>query len=113
MQQNRDHFDEDGAVWPTLLFLISAVLLLGAIYAVWRYWDNLSRRTPEEEAFDERVAALNRRQANRISDEDLTHPLTEDEAWQVMISRGQRGWRRRERYGGDLSRRVGERRRRS
>jgi hypothetical protein len=99
-------------VWPTVFFLISAVVLLGAVYTLWRYWDNLSRRTPEEEAFDERVAALNRRQANRISDEDLANPLSEDEAWQAMINRGRRGLRR-ERYGGDLSRRVGERRRRS
>jgi hypothetical protein len=113
MSRDNDRFDEDEAVWPTVLFLLSAVLLLSAVYVVWRYWDNLSRRTPEEEAFDERVAALNRRQANRISDEDLTHPLTEDEAWQVMISRGQRGGRRRERYSGDLTRRLGERRRRS
>jgi hypothetical protein len=59
------------------------------------------------------VAALNRRQANRISDEDLANPLSGDEAWQAMIDRGRRGLRRRERYGGDLSRRVGERRRRS
>ncbi len=99
-------------MWPTVLFLLSAMVLLGAVYALWHYWDNLARRTPEEEAFDERVAALNQRQANRISDDELTHPLTEDEAWQIMISRGKRGWRRRERYSGDLSRRQGERRRR-
>ena len=100
-------------MWPTVLFLASAVLLLGAVYALWRYWDNLSRLSPEEEAFDERVAALNERQANRVSDEDLARTLDEDEAWQIMVSRGQRGKRRRERYGGELSRRVGERRRRS
>ena len=100
-------------MWPTLLFLASAVLLLGGVYALWRYWDNLAHVSPEEEAFDERVAALNERQANRVSDEELTHPVSEDEAWKIMISRGQQGRRRRERYGGVLSRRVGERRRRS
>ena len=99
-------------MWPIVLFLISAVLLLGVVYALWRYWDTLARRTPEEEAFDERVAALNQRQSHRISDDELANPLSEDEAWQIMISRGQRGRRRRERYGGDLARRMGERRRR-
>jgi hypothetical protein len=96
-----------------VLFLGSAALLLGAVYALWRYWDNLARLSLEEEAFDERVAALNERQANRVSDEELARPVNEDEAWQIMISRGQRGKRRRERYGGELSRRIGERRRRS
>jgi hypothetical protein len=100
-------------VWPILLFLISAALLLGAVYAVWRYWDNLARLSPEEEAFDERVAALNERQANRFSDEELTHPLTEDDAWSIMVSRGQRSRRRRDRYGGELARRAATRRRRS
>ena len=101
------------AVWPILLFVLSAALLLGVVYALWRYWDNVSRLSPEEEAFDERVAALNERQANRISDEELAQPIDEDEAWRIMVSRGQRGRRRRERYGGELARRIGERRRRS
>ena len=75
---------------PIVLFLLFAVLLLGVVYALWRYWDNLSRLSPEEEAFDERVAALNERQANRISDEQLAHPLSEDDAWNIMVRRGQR-----------------------
>jgi hypothetical protein len=100
-------------VLPILLFVLSAALLLGVIYALWRYWDNVSRRSPEEEAFDERVAALNERQAKRISDEDMAHPVDEDEAWRIKVSRGQQGRRRRERYGGQLARRIGERRRRS
>jgi len=102
-----------GSVWPIMLFIIFAVLLLGAVYALWHYWDNLSRQSPEEEAYDERVAALNQRQANRISDEQLAHPISEDEAWNIMVNRGQHGGRRRDRYGGELARRVGERRRRS
>jgi hypothetical protein len=96
-----------------VLFLGCAALLIGAVYALWRYWDAIARLSPEEEAFDERVAALNERQANRVSDAELAHPASEDEAWQIMISRGQRSRRRRDRYGGELSRRVGERRRRS
>ena len=100
-------------MWPILLFLFSAALLLGVVYALWHYWNNVSRLSPEEEAFDERVAALNERQANRISDEELAHPVDEDEAWRIMVSRGQQGRRRRERYAGELARRTGERRRRS
>src|SRR5436189_5162646 len=101
-----------GSVLPIVLFILFAVLLLGVVYALGRYWDNLSRRSPEEEAYDERVAALNQRQANRISDEQLAHPISEDEAWNIMVNRGQHGGRR-DRYGGELARRVGERRRRS
>lgn len=98
-------------MWPIVLFVVSALLLLGGVYLLWRYWDTLARRSPEEEAFDERVAALNERQAHRISDEDLAHPLNEEEAWQIMIRRGRRGTRS-QRYGGDLARRVDDRRRR-
>lgn len=94
-----------------VLFLVSALALFGLAYALWRFWEQFARRTPEEEAFDARVAALNRRQAYRMSDEDLTHPLTEDEAWKIMVQRGRDGWRR-ERYSGNLSRRQGEKRRR-
>lgn len=95
---------------PIVLFLICAALLLGAVYAVWRYWDNLVRVSPAQEEFDERVATLNERQANRISDEQLTHPLNEDDAWSIMVSRGQRAGKRRDRYGGDSSRRARDRR---
>ncbi len=100
-------------MWPILIFLLSAALLLGVVFVLWRYWNDVSRLSPEEEAFDERVAALNERQANRISDEELAHPVDEDEAWRIMVSRGQQGRRRRERYAGELARRIGERRRRS
>lgn len=97
---------------PILLFLICAALLIGAVYAVWRYWNNLVRVSPEEEAFDERVAQLNERQANRLSDDQLTRPVSEDDAWSLMVRRGQRTRRRRERYGGDLARRASDRQRR-
>ena len=98
---------------PIFLFLIFAVLLLAVIYAVWRYWESLAHISPEEEEFDERVASLNERQAHRISDEQLTHPMTEDDAWSIMVDQGRRSGRRRERYGGDLARRTSDRRRRS
>ena len=100
-------------MWPIVLFLLFAALLLGVVYALWRYWDNLSRLSPEEEAFDKRVAALNERQANRISDEQLAQPISEDDAWGIMVNRGQRGRGGSDRYSGMLTRRARERRRRS
>lgn len=100
-----------GAMTPIILFAICAALLLGAIYLLWRYWDNATRRSPEEEAYDKRVAQLNERQANRLSDEQLTHPVNEEDAWQIMVERGRKATGRRSRYGGDLKRRTRERQR--
>ena len=115
-------------VAPILLFLFFTLLIAGALLLVWRYWNAIAHVSPEEEAFDERMTALNDRQANRLSDEQLTHPLTDDDAWSVMVQRGRRERERRrkpprpsqrrlpppreERYGGDLSQRERERRRR-
>ena len=113
---------------PIALLLMFMVLLCGVLFAVWRYWNNLTRLSPEEEEYDERVAAMNERQANRLSDEQLRTPLTDDEAWNIMVRRGQRQPRRRsrysrgderrpagrrDRYGGDLARRADERHERS
>jgi hypothetical protein len=116
-------------VSPLILFLFFTALVAGALLLVWRYWNTIARVSPEEEEFDERMTALNDRQANRLSDEQLTHPLTDDDAWSVMVQRGRRDRERRrkparpaqrrlappreERYGGDLSQRERERRRRS
>jgi hypothetical protein len=115
-------------VSPILLFIFFTALVAGALLLVWRYWNGIARVSPEEEEFDERMTALNDRQANRLSDEQLTHPLTDDDAWSVMVQRGRRERERRrkpprrtqrrlpppreERYGGDLSQRERERRRR-
>jgi hypothetical protein len=112
-----------------ILFLFFTALVAGALLLVWRYWNSIARVSPEEEEFDERMTALNDRQANRLSDEQLTHPLNDDDAWSVMVQRGRRDRERQrrparatqrqrippraERYGGELSRRVNERRRRS
>jgi hypothetical protein len=116
-------------VSPILLFFFFTALVAGALLLVWRYWNTIARVSPEEEEFDERMTALNDRQANRLTDDQLTHPLTDDDAWSVMVQRGRRDRERRrrparptqrqlptareERYGGELSRRVDERRRRS
>jgi hypothetical protein len=116
------------AVSPTVLFLGFLMVIAIVLFAIWRYWSSLARVTPEEEEFDERMAALNERQANRLSDDQLTQPFTDEEAWQIMVRRGlrdrdrQRPPRRRtgrllspprqERYGGDMRRRIEERRER-
>jgi hypothetical protein len=116
-------------VGPTALFLVFVVLIAAVLFAVWRYWNNLARVSPEEEEFDELMSALNDRQANRISDDLLTNPLSDEDAWQIMVRRGMRlntrkrrkpretqprlPAPRRERYGGELARRVEERRERT
>lgn len=124
-------------VSPIALFLFFVLLIALVLFAVWRYWANLARVSPEEEAYDEQVAALNEYQANRISDKFLTRSMSEDDAWQIMVRQGRRVSTRRrrqpratqprathsrsilpareqpprrERYGGELSRRIDERR---
>lgn len=86
------------------LFVLFAALLLLAAYLLWRYWADLTAATPEEERFEERIAALNERQAHRYSDEELAAPVTEEDAWRTMVERGRRATRR-ERATGDLMRR--------
>ena len=94
-----------------ILFIICAIVLLSIVYMLWRYWDDVARVTPEEEAYDKRVASLNERQANRMSDKQLVRQLSEDDAWTIMVARGRRAATRRNRYAGDLKRRTRERRR--
>lgn len=116
---------------PIALFLVFGLLIAAGLFLVWRYWMNIARRSPEEQEFDERMSALNERQANRISDRFLAQPLTDEDAWRLMVQRGMRldtrrrrprrdtqprllpprqPEPRRDRYGGTLSRRVDERR---
>jgi hypothetical protein len=108
---------------PIVLFLLFLIVLAIALLAIWRYWGSLASVTPEEQEYDARVAALNERQANRLSDEQLTRSISEDDAWSIMVRRGMRERRRpretkrrtaprQERYGGDMRRRVDERRER-
>jgi hypothetical protein len=93
------------------MYIVFALLMVAAVYALWRYWEGLVDRSPEEEAFERRLTRLNERQANRYSDDELTTAPDEDEAWKIMVERGRRS-RRRDRYAGDLTRRAGDRRRR-
>jgi hypothetical protein len=116
-------------VSPILLFVFFTVLLGAALVLIWRYWKSIANVSQEEEEFDERMTALNDRQANRLSDDQLTHPMSDDDAWTIMVQRGRRDRERRrrppraterrrpsqrdDRYGGDMARRIEERRRRS
>jgi hypothetical protein len=93
----------------TLLFVVLAIVMLALVYGVWRYWDNLVELSPDEEEYDKRVANLNERQANRLSDEQLTQPPNDDDAWAIILRRGRRAMRR-PRYGGDFATRTRERR---
>ncbi len=94
-----------------ILFLVVAAVVIGVVVGLRRYWDTVSRGTSEEEAFDKRVAALNERQSNRMSDDLIRADLDEDSAWQIMVERGRRAARRRNRYDSDPDRRTRERRR--
>ncbi|PDW01573.1 hypothetical protein [Candidatus Viridilinea mediisalina] len=57
---------------------------------LWRIWAVFVRRTPDQEAHERDLAALNDAQANRISDSQLTRPLDPDSAWRTMVQRGKR-----------------------
>lgn len=91
------------------LYIIFGLLLVVIIVVLWRYWSTLVDRSPEEEAYERRLTALNERQANRYSDDELTVAPNEDDAWAIMVERGRRSGRR-DRYAGDLGRRTGSRR---
>ncbi|MFN3373902.1 MAG: hypothetical protein ACK44M_10085 [Chloroflexus sp.] len=78
-------------------FLIALIvtLLLGLIgLAAWRYWREQVNISPEDEELMREIAELNDRQANRISDQRLRSSIDPDEAWRIMVQRGQRSRRR-------------------
>ncbi|GAB4217410.1 MAG: hypothetical protein OHK0022_59640 [Roseiflexaceae bacterium] len=93
-----------------LLMLLIILLLAGVCFALWRYWERQASLSAEEEAYDRRVASLNQRQANRLSDDRLREPVSQEDAWALMVQRGQRASQRRDRYAGDLQRRTREKR---
>jgi hypothetical protein len=73
------------------LLFVGIVVLLGAgVGVAWYVWRTTMRVSPQEEAYDNRVATMNERQANRLSDEQLTKPPTDEDAWALMVRRGQR-----------------------
>ncbi|RRR74354.1 MAG: hypothetical protein EI684_07280 [Candidatus Viridilinea halotolerans] len=71
-----------------LAFTLLAIVL-------WRAWAAFVRRTPDDEARERDLAALNDAQANRLSDSQLTRPVDTDGAWRTMVQRGDRRRRRR------------------
>lgn len=73
-----------------LLFAGVVALLAAGAGLAWRVWRTTMRISPQEEAYDNRVASMNERQANRLSDEQLTKPPTDEDAWALMVRRGQR-----------------------
>jgi hypothetical protein len=93
-----------------LLFALLAVILVAVVIGIRRYWDDQVELSDDEEAYDKRVAKLNERQANRITDEQLTSPPSDEDAWQIILQRGRKALSRRNRYGGDYTRRTRERR---
>jgi hypothetical protein len=93
------------SVGALLLVVFGSVVLIGVAIVLWRIWDGLTHTTPEEEAYERRVAQLNERQANRLSDDDLRRSSSLNEAWQITVDRGRRSGKRRQRYNGDLNRR--------
>jgi heme/copper-type cytochrome/quinol oxidase subunit 2 len=73
------------------VFVITAALCLALAFIVWRYWENLTRVSPEDQEREQHIAQLNEQQANRLSDEQIQAMLSgDDEAWQTMVRRGKR-----------------------
>ncbi len=73
-----------------LLFIALIIILIIVVYGISRYWDTMVRRSDDEEEYDRMVANLNERQANRLSDEQLWEPVSDDDAWQIILRRGRR-----------------------
>lgn len=90
------------------LFIALVLILIVVVYGVSRYWDTMVRRSDEEEEYDRMVADLNERQANRLSDEQLWEPVSDDDAWQIILRRGRRRFQqtRRNRRKSATSRRL-------
>ncbi len=80
-----------------LFLALTAALLIGLVVLLWRVWASYTNRSPEDEAREHELAALNDAQANRVSDQQLTRPLDNDSAWQTMVQRGGPPSRRRRR----------------
>jgi hypothetical protein len=72
----------------TIIFVATALLCLALAFVVWRYWDTLVPYNPDDEQREARLAQLNKRQANRLSDDQIRAAGSVDEAWQIMVRRG-------------------------
>jgi hypothetical protein len=94
---------------PISIFIVVAVVFVAMIALMWRYWKSVSEVTPSDEAMSRRIARLNDRQANRIDDDVLRSRQTSDDAWRIMVERGE-NTQRRPRY--TTTRRAKERKQR-
>jgi hypothetical protein len=77
-----------------ILFAIAALLLIGLVALIWRFWQSYAQVSPEEEELDRSIASLNDSQANRASDQQITRRIDTDTGWAIMVARGQRAPRR-------------------
>jgi|HigsolmetaAR206D_1030411.scaffolds.fasta_scaffold13094_2 hypothetical protein len=78
-----------------ILITIIALLLFGWVSYAWYNWRNTTQFSEADEYYDKGVISLNDRQANRLSDNELTRPIREDDAWQIMVQRGRQSQRNR------------------
>ncbi len=90
---------ETGVTMSTILVLIvAAVAISGIALVMWRYWQEQLDMSADEDQYEREVAALNEKQANRYTDDelgDLSRRLDDDLAWQIMVRRGRRRGRTR------------------
>ncbi|MCU0491856.1 MAG: hypothetical protein MUD01_09730 [Chloroflexaceae bacterium] len=77
-----------------VLAIVGAVMLVALLGVLWRFWQHYAARDQSDEEYEGRVARLNDRQANRVSDERITQNITPDEAWDLMVRRGMERRRR-------------------
>lgn len=77
-----------------LLFILLGAILFAVVYGLRRYWDTMVNTDPLEDAYERQMAALNERQANRFSDDQLTRPPSDDDAWRIILRRGRALMRR-------------------
>lgn len=85
---------EGGMDAPISIFIVVALVFVAMIGLMWRYWKSVSEVTPSDEAMSRRIARLNDRQANRIDDDVLRSRQTNDDAWRIMVERGENTLRR-------------------
>lgn len=79
---------------PISLFFVVAFVFIVIVGVMWRYWQSVSEVNPSDEAMSRRIARLNDRQANRIEDELLRTRQSNEDAWRIMVERGENALRR-------------------
>ena len=62
-----------------LAFVLIAVLLVGLVVLIKRFWEGQVNKSDEDVAWDRRVSSLNEAQANRRRDDEIVRLLSGDE----------------------------------